>query len=181
MQSPDDILTFWYTEPMKSHWFSSTSEIDTMITEKYEFIWQTAANGHLDIWQDSPEGCLALCIILDQFPLNMFRGQTLSFSTEQHAVTVAKHAIVQGYDEKIDAGKVSFLYMPLMHSENMDDQDLAVERFEAAKLEGNIRFSKHHRDIIERFGRFPHRNEILGRQSTPEEIAYLNSDAAFKG
>ncbi|PWQ94934.1 DUF924 family protein [Leucothrix pacifica] len=181
MHSPDDILKFWYSEPMKSHWFKSTPEIDALITEKYEFIWQTAANGDLDIWQDSPEGCLALCIILDQFPLNMFRGQALAFSTEQHAVTVAKHAIVQDYDKQLDKSHLSFLYMPLMHSENLDDQDLAIACFEAAGLDDNVRFAHHHRGIIETFGRFPHRNEILGRESSENEIAYLNSKSAFKG
>lgn len=181
MHSPDDILKFWYSEPMKSHWFKSTPEIDALITEKYEFIWQTAANGDLDIWQDSPEGCLALCIILDQFPLNMFRGQALAFSTEQHAVTVAKHAIVQDYDKQLDKSQLSFLYMPLMHSENLDDQDLAIACFEAAGLDDNVRFAHHHRGIIETFGRFPHRNEILGRESSEDEIAYLNSKSAFKG
>ena len=181
MQSSDEIIEFWYSEPMKSHWFNSTTEIDELITEKYEFIWQTAANGDLDIWQDSPEGCLALCIILDQFPLNMFRGQALAYSTEQHAVTVAKHAIVQDYDKQLDKSQLSFLYMPLMHSENMDDQDLSVACFEAAGLDDTARFAHHHRGLVEKYGRFPHRNEILGRESTPEEIAYLNSKSAFKG
>lgn len=181
MQSSDEIVEFWYSEPMKSHWFNSTTEIDELITEKYEFIWQTAANGDLDIWQDSPEGCLALCIILDQFPLNMFRGQALAYSTEQHAVTVTKHAIVQDYDQQLDKSLLSFLYMPLMHSENLDDQNLSVARFESAGLEDNARFARHHRGLIETYGRFPHRNEILGRESTPEEIAYLNSKSAFKG
>lgn len=181
MQSADDILTFWYSEPMKSHWFSSTPEIDASITEKYEFIWQTAANGDLDIWQDSPEGCLALCIILDQLPLNMFRSQPLAFSTEQHAVTVCKHAIVQGLDQKIDKSKVSFLYMPLMHSENIDDQNLCISLFESAGLDSNARFARHHHGVISQFGRFPHRNEILGRISSAQEVEYLNSKEAFKG
>jgi len=181
MQSPEDILTFWYSEPMRAHWFSSTPDIDAMITEQYEFLWQTAADGNLDIWQDSPEGCLALCIILDQFPLNMFRGTALSFSTEQHAVTVCKHALAQDFDQQIDPSKISFLYMPLMHSEDLDDQDLSVAQFEAAGLHDSARFAQHHREIIRRFGRFPHRNAALGRESTPEEVDYLNSDSAFKG
>lgn len=181
MYSPDDILTFWYTEPMKSHWFNSTPEIDTLITEKYEFIWQSAANGELDIWQDSPEGCLALCIILDQFPLNMFRGKALSYSTEQHAVTVTKHALVQGHDANIDKDRLNFLFMPLMHSENMDDQDLSVACFEKAGLDHSARFARHHRELIKTYGRFPHRNEALGRESTDAELAYLRSDSAFKG
>lgn len=181
MQTPEDILTFWYSEPMKSHWFSSTPEIDALIADKYESLWQFAANGRLDTWQDSPEGCLALCIVLDQFPLNMFRGQATSFSTEQAAVNVAKAAIDQGFDQQLATEQLSFLYMPLMHSEHLQDQDLSVERFEAAGLAGNIRFAKHHRDIVQRYGRFPHRNAILGRNSRSEEIEYLNSESAFTG
>lgn len=181
MQSAEEVLAFWYSEPMKSHWFKSTPEIDALITEKYEFLWQYAADYNLELWQDTPEGCLALCIILDQFPLNMFRNQAIAFSTEQHAVDVCKHAIINDFDQQIDKSQLSFLYMPLMHSENIDDQDLCIERFSHAGLEDNARFAKHHRGIVEQFGRFPHRNEILGRESTAEEIAYLSSKSAFKG
>lgn len=181
MYQPDEVLNFWYSEPMKSHWFSSTPEIDTLIKDKYEFLWQYAAGDNLLEWQDSPEGCLALCIVLDQFPLNMFRNDAIAFSTEQHAVMVAKHAIIEDFDQQIDKDKISFLYMPLMHSENMDDQDLCVDRFEAIALDGNVRFARHHRDIIKRFGRFPHRNALLGRESSPAEVEYLNSKEAFTG
>ena len=181
MQTAEEVLNFWYTEPMKSSWFKSTPEVDALITENYEFLWQYAADYNLELWQDTPEGCLALCIILDQFPLNMFRNKALAFSTEQHAVDVCKHAIINDFDQQIDKSRLSFLYMPLMHSENIDDQDLCIERFAQAGLEDNERFAKHHRGIIEQFGRFPHRNETLGRESTPEEIEYLNSKSAFKG
>ena len=181
MVQPDEILTFWYSEPMKSHWFKSSAEIDTLITDKYEFLWQYASGDNLLEWQDSPEGCLALCIVLDQFPLNMFRNQAIAFSTEQHAVMVAKHAIIEDFDQQIDKDKLAFLYMPLMHSENLDDQDLCVARFESAGLDENTRFAKHHREIVQKYGRFPHRNALLGRESSPEEIEYLNSKGAFTG
>jgi len=181
MYDPSEILDFWYSEPMKSHWFNSTPEIDQLITDKYEFLWQYAAGDNLLVWQDSPEGCLALCIVLDQFPLNMYRKQALAFSTEQHAVMVAKHAIIHDFDQQIAKDRLAFLYMPLMHSENLDDQDLCVERFEAAGLDDNAKFARHHQGIVKKFGRFPHRNEPLGRESSPEEIAYLNSGEAFKG
>ena len=181
MYQPDEVLNFWFSEPMKSHWFNSTPEIDTLIKDKFEFLWQYAADDNLVTWQDTPEGCLALCIVLDQFPLNMFRNQAIAFSTEQHAVMVAKHAIIEDFDQKIDKERLSFLFMPLMHSENIDDQDLCVAKFEAAGLDDNARFANHHRDIIKSYGRFPHRNEPLCRESSPEEIAYLNSEAAFKG
>ncbi|MEE9310635.1 MAG: DUF924 family protein [Cocleimonas sp.] len=175
------VLNFWFTKPICDHWFSSTPNIDQQITEGYESIWQQAKAGEFDSWKSTADGCLALCILLDQLPLNMFRSSAKSFSTEQQAVAIAKHAINTGLDEEISNNRVAFLYMPLMHSENMDDQDLAVSCFEKTKLEGNLQFSKHHRGIVAEFGRFPHRNEALGRESSPAEIEYLNSDKAFTG
>ena len=177
----DEILTYWFSEKMSAHWFSSTPEIDDQIRDNFSNLWEEAKAGKKDDWENSAEGCLALCIVLDQFPLNMYRGQSKTFSTEQLAVSVCKHAIENKFDEKIDKNRVAFLYMPLMHSENLADQDLAVALFEKADLEGNIRFAKHHRDLIIEFGRFPHRNKILERESTPEELKYLSSDRAFTG
>lgn len=181
MITPQTIIHFWYTPPLSEHWFNSTSAIDALIRNNYETLWQQAAAGQWDTWRDSPEGCLALCIILDQFPLNMFRGQAKSFSTEQDAVKITKHALAQGFDQQLTSEQRIFLYMPLMHSEHLADQALSVACFDKAGLEGNLRFAKHHQAIVERFGRFPHRNAILGRTSTPAEIEYLNSPEAFKG
>lgn len=178
---PDDILDFWYASDMRAHWFNSTPELDRKICDNYGDIWEQAGAGELDHWAETASGCLALAIILDQFPLNMFRGDKKSFSTESKAIAISHAAIRQELDKQIAKDRVAFLYMPLMHSENMRDQDLSVELFEVAGLEHNARFAKHHRGIVERFGRFPHRNEILGRQSTPEEIEYLNSKEAFNG
>ena len=181
MKQAKEILDFWFNEPINQHWFSSTPEIDRQISDLYEKTWEKAQAGEFQSWQQSAEGCLALCIVLDQFPLNMFRGTAKSFSTEQAAVRIAKWAIESNFDKKLSKDRLSFLFMPLMHSENLDDQDLAVSFFETAKLEGNIRFAKHHRELIREFGRFPHRNAILGRESTQEELDYLNSDKAFTG
>ena len=181
MTLPADILDFWYSDDMREKWFHATQALDAMIKEKYEDVWLAAACGELDAWRTSPEGCLALTIILDQFPLNMFRGTPKSFASESKSRDVARHAIEQGYDTQIDAAHLAFLYMPFMHSENLADQDLSVQLFEAAGLENNLRFAQHHREIVRRFGRFPHRNAILGRVSTPQELAYLNSKDAFKG
>ena len=132
-------------------------------------------------WQQSAEGCLALAIILDQFPLNMFRGSAKSFSTEADAIKISHFAISKGFDEELDSSRLTFLYMPLMHSENIEDQNLSVELFSKSGLENNLRFAKHHRDIIKKYGRFPHRNLILNRTSTEEEIEYLKSPQAFTG
>ena len=179
--SPGDILQFWYSEPMASRWFSSTPALDAEIRAKFEPLWRAAAKGRLDDWKNRPEGCLALVIVLDQLPLNMFRGEARSFSTEQQAVDVSKLAIARGYDREIAPGRLGFLYMPLMHSESLADQDLSVKLFEQAGLEGNLRFARHHRELIRRFGCFPHRNAILGRESSREELEYLGSKEAFLG
>jgi uncharacterized protein (DUF924 family) len=179
--SPQNILDFWYSKEMQGRWFSSTPALDDEIRNKFEPLWRKAAAGELEGWQETPKGCLALTIVLDQFPLNMFRGKAESFSTEQQAVRIARQAIDKGYDRRLPAGRLAFLYMPLMHSENLADQDLSVRLFEAEKLESNLRFAQHHRELIRKYGRFPHRNSMLGRQSTPEEIEYLASKEAFLG
>ena len=181
MMNATEILDFWYAEEMRSKWFASTPQLDAMIKEKYALVWEAALRGELDDWLDTPDGCLALAIVLDQFPLNMFRGSAKSFSSEQKAIAVAKHAIGLGYDRLIERAKVAFLYLPLMHSENLADQDLCVQLFASAGLENNLRFAQHHREIVRRFGRFPHRNAILDRPSSAEELGYLNSTEAFLG
>jgi uncharacterized protein (DUF924 family) len=181
MTTPHEILDFWYNPPMSAHWFASTPAIDADILARYGAVWEQAAAGALDAWRDSADGCLALCIVLDQFPLNMLRGQARSFSTEQQAVAVTKHAVSQGFDVLLPKERVMFLYMPLMHSEHLADQDESVCLFAAAGLEANARFAQHHRELVRRFGRFPHRNAALGRVSTADEMAYLNSKEAFTG
>ena len=119
--------------------------------------------------------------MLDQFPLNMFRGQAKSFSTEALSREVASAAITKGFDQELPANQVSFLYRPFMHSEDLDDQALAVKLFNKPGLESNYRFARHHYNIVECFGRFPHRNKILGRESSDAEIEYLNSSEGFQG
>ncbi len=179
--NPEEIINYWYSGRIKKHWFSSTTKIDNEIKDNYQSLWQQAKEGTFDEWKKSPEGCLALCIVLDQFPLNMFRGEAMSFETESKAIEVALHAINSGYDKKLKNDQLSFLFMPLMHSEKLEDQELSVTLFEKYNLTNNLRFARHHRDIIKKFGRFPHRNKILGRKSTVEEIQYLESKHAFKG
>jgi uncharacterized protein (DUF924 family) len=179
--TPEDILDFWYASDISIQWFNSTQSLDMRILQEYESIWQRARDGRLDDWRSMPQGCLALAIILDQFPLNMFRNKPESFSTESLAIEISLWAISQGFDQQLPNDRLAFLYMPLMHSENLDHQDRSVGLFEAAGLENNARFARHHRDIVKRFGRFPHRNMIMGRTSTREELDWLASDEAFKG
>lgn len=178
---PEEIIEFWYSDRIKEQWFSATVDLDREIETKFSALWRQASRGELDSWLESAKGCLALVIILDQFPLNMFRGKAESFSTEAKAIEVVRHALDQGYDRQLQSHLLSFLYMPLMHSENIKDQASSVALYKAANLKSNTDFAEHHKNIIEVFGRFPHRNEILGRKSTEQELAYLSSTHAFKG
>lgn len=175
------LVDFWFSEQASKHWFNSTRQFDQQLSADYGAYWRQAKQGELDQWGETAIGSLALVILLDQIPLNIFRGKPDSFSTEAQSIVVARVAIDRGFDTEVTIRQKSFLYMPFMHSENLQDQALALELFDQPGLESNLRFSKHHYDIIERFGRFPHRNDILERASSQAEIQYLNSKQAFKG
>jgi len=176
-----DVLDFWFSERVRPLWFNSTPAFDRELTERFLTTYQAAAAGALDGWAATPEGALALVIVLDQFPLNMFRGRPESFATEAHARDVARRAIDNGFDQSLSGEQKGFLYLPFMHSEELRDQDRSVELYEKAGLEDSLRWARHHRELIRRFGRFPHRNAILGRESTPQEREYLASKDAFLG
>lgn len=176
-----DLIDFWFSDEVSQYWFNSTEEFDRQLREDYAELWQQAADGALIEWQESASGSLSLVILLDQFPLNMFRGEAKCFSTEAQSREVAQTAIDQGFDIDMPTKQKSFLYMPFMHSESLDDQAKSLRIFSQPGLEDNFRFAKHHYDIVERFGRFPHRNAILGRDSTDAEIEYLNSKEGFQG
>jgi len=176
---PEDIIKFWFSEAVSKLWFKSTPEFDRELRESYLQTWERARNGELDHWKKTAEGCLALVILLDQFPLNMFRDSAERYSTEAQSREVARFAIEQHLDQSLDAEQKAFLYMPFMHSEDLADQELALRLYDRPGLESSLRFARHHHDIVARFGRFPHRNAALGRESTPAEIEYLNSKEAF--
>ena len=175
------LVDFWFSESASQYWFKSTEAFDQQLCDDYVGLWQQAKDGELESWQVQPMGCLALVILLDQLPLNMFRGTAKSFSTEAQSREVAALAIDQGFDVDMELKHKAFLYMPFMHSEDMQDQGRSVELFNQPGLEDNYRFANHHFSIVEQFGRFPHRNEILGRENSDAEIEYLNSKQAFKG
>lgn len=177
----DELISFWFSEPTSKRWFNSTPDFDNELRERYAELYAQAAQGKLDAWQASAQGALALVILLDQIPLNIFRGQAQSFATEAQARDVADRAIGRGLDQQLGDAQKAFLYMPFMHSEDLADQERSVALYSAAGLDSNLRFARHHRELIRRFGRFPHRNAILGRASTAEEIEYLNSKEAFHG
>jgi uncharacterized protein (DUF924 family) len=176
-----EVLSFWFTERVRPLWFRSTPEFDEEIRQRFEVTWQAARDGLLDRWLNDGHGALALVIVLDQFPLNMYRDQAQSFSTEALAREVARHAIDQGWDRELDEAGKSFLYLPFMHSEKLADQDRSVALYQAAGMLDNLRFASHHREIVRRFGRFPHRNAALGRECTEEEREWLLSKEAFHG
>lgn len=175
------ILDFWFSEAVQSHWFNATPEFDARLRDTYEETWEAARQGQLKDWEATPEGALALVIVLDQFPLNMFRGRAESFSTEALARQVAERAIARDFDKSLSAQQKFMLYLPYMHSESLDDQARSVALFEAAGLTDSLKWARHHHDIVRRFGRFPHRNAILGRTSRPEEVSWLDSKEAFHG
>lgn len=177
MKKDDDliaeILRFWFSAEARKKWFNSTPQFDEEIRQRFEKTWGLARAGSYDHWEEDPDGALALVIVLDQFPLNMFRDDARQYSTEAHAREVARHAIEKGFDQDKSPQQRAFLYLPFMHSESLDDQDYAVKLYEQAGLDDNLGYARHHRDVIRRFGRFPHRNEALGRESSAEERAYL--------
>jgi len=177
MKKDDDliqeILDFWFSDEVKPMWFNSTPEFDELLRDRYEKVWGIARAGSYDHWEQEADGALALVIILDQFPLNMFRQDARQYSTEAHSRVVSSNAIKAGFDHKMTHAQKAFLYLPFMHSESLEDQDTAVSLYAKDGLEDNLRYANHHRDVIKRFGRFPHRNEALGRKSTDEEIEYL--------
>lgn len=175
------LIEYWFSDEVSTRWFNSTPEFDRQLLARYGKTWQLARQGKLDRWCDNAVGSLAMVILLDQFPLNMFRGSAKSFSTEAKSRVVARVAIDRGFDQELPARQKSFLYMPFMHSEDLDDQAFSLKLFDQPGLEHNVRFSRHHHGIVKRFGRFPHRNDILGRKSTDAEVEYLNSKEGFKG
>lgn len=181
METPQSLLKFWFADTARKRWFDSTPEFDRELTERFLPVWHSAAGGDLVEWERTPEGALALVIVLDQFPLNMFRGKAQSFSTEAASRDVADAAILRGFDQQLSDQQKSFLYLPYMHSEDLEDQERSVALFEAAGLEDSLKWARHHRDIVKRFGRFPHRNAVLGRENRAEEAAYLASGEAFLG
>lgn len=176
---PGALLEFWFAPGMEKRWFRSTPALDAEITERFADIWRVGRDGGLTSWEADRHGALALTILLDQLPLNMFRQRPESFSTEQAARQVAERAMARGFDRALDGARRQFFYLPFMHSESLADQERSVALFAAAGLADNLRFARHHRDIIARFGRFPHRNAILGRHSTDEERAWLASPQGF--
>lgn len=170
------LLNFWLRELSPEAWFRVDEALDARIREEWQSTWEVAYAGGLGNWAVSPDSTLALVILLDQLPRNMFRGQAKAFSTDRRALAVARQAILQGFDVKVDTAVRSFFYLPFMHSEVLADQDRSVRLNLLAFGSGsNLDHARAHREIIRRFGRFPYRNVALGRETTPEEQRFLDA------
>jgi uncharacterized protein (DUF924 family) len=175
-ESPLSVIQFWRDEVQPARWFAEDAALDKQIRDRFEPLWRTARDGGLDAWQETPEGALALVIVLDQFPRNMFRGHADAFATDAKARAVATHAIESGFDRRVPTVLRPFFYLPYMHSEDMTDQDRSVALIAERVGTGssNYPYALAHRDVIARFGRFPARNRALGRDTTPQESEFLN-------
>ncbi|WP_339114242.1 DUF924 family protein [Thioclava sp. GXIMD2076] len=179
---PADVLEFWFAPEHRESWFEKNELFDGLIRDRFGPLQAQATEGALAAWREKAESALALVILLDQFPRNMFRGTGHAFASDARAREVAGHALTQGFDAQVkalDPQAPAFFYLPFMHSEDLADQDRAVALYEAAEDENGLRFAHAHRDIIARFGRFPHRNAALKRESTKEELAFLETHKGF--
>lgn len=192
MVDPSDVLKFWfgelegpesYPEKKALKWFNGGRTFDEEIAERFGGVLERAIRGGLRDWEDSPRDRLALIVVLDQFSRNLYRGTPMAFAQDERAIALTRDAIAKGWDGELLPVERVFLYMPLMHAESAEAQAESVAVFRRLVEEAppsvrmafdvNLDFAEQHKAIIDRFGRYPHRNEILGRESTPAEIAFL--------
>ena len=177
--TPAEILTFW-REAGRERWYKRDDAFDAELRGRFLELWRKAAGGGLSSWEATDDGALALVIVLDQFPRNVFRGEAGAYASDALAREVASRAIARGADSRIEAALLEFLYMPFMHSEDPADQRRSVELFGKSGNAENLGYARDHAGIVSRFGRFPHRNRILGRTTTPQEQAFLDN-GGFSG
>lgn len=171
--TPAEILAFW-RDAGPDRWYRRDDAFDAEVCRRFLDLWQRAAAGELSAWEASDDGALALVIVLDQFPRSLFRDDGRTYATDALARDVAQRAVDRGVDKRVDPTLREFLYLPFMHSEHLPDQLRCIELLRAAGHAENLNWAEHHADIIRRFGRFPHRNRLLGRATTPEEQAFLD-------
>ena len=170
---PETVLTFWFSELEPPMWWKKTPSLDALIAERFGALHRQAVQNELFAWRGSAGGALAEVIVLDQFSRNIFRGRPEAFLYDPLAVALAQSAIEKKYDQALPPTERCFLYMPFMHSESPVIHAVAVRLFEQLGNPKNLDYELRHKAIIERFGRYPHRNEILGRESTEEELVFL--------
>ena len=177
--SADDVLAFWRAAGPKK-WFTKSAAFDAEIAARFLPTYEAAADGKLLGWEASADGALALLIVLDQFPRNMFRGSARAFAADTIAREIADRAIARGFDQKVKSEERSFFYLPFEHSEKLADQERCVALARATGDADTLKWAELHADIIRRFGRFPHRNAVLGRATTAAEQEFLDS-GGFSG
>lgn len=168
-----EVIDFWFEELSPKQWFMGGDELDRLIAQRFSDLHKQASRCELVDWRQSPQGRLAEIIVLDQFSRNLYRDSPHAFSSDPLALALAQEAISLGLDKQLNPQQRTFLYMPFMHSESLVIHQRAVELFKENGIEGNLEFEYKHKVIIEKFGRYPHRNDVLGRESTPEEQAFL--------
>ena len=179
LTTPQDVLTFWYEELTPQQWFNTFAEVDEAIATRFGHTHTAAIHGELFEWRETPQGRLAEIIVLDQFSRNLFRNGPRSFAYDTIALVLAQEAIAVGDDKKLPPENLAFLYMPFMHAESLAMHDIAEKLFEGPGMEKNLQSLRSHTKVLQRFGRYPHRNEVLGRVSTAEEIEFLKDGRGF--
>lgn len=174
MISADNIIRFWFEEIDRGLWFRKDAEFDALLRERFLNTHRRAAQGEFFHWRESATGALAEIIVLDQFSRNLFRDSAAAFASDGMALILAQEAVSKGQDRELSGPQLAFLYMPYMHSESAAVHAIATQLFNQPGLEGNYNFELKHKAIIDRFGRYPHRNSVLGRESTPDELEFLS-------
>lgn len=169
----NEVLEFWFKQLTPEDWFKKSDELDQIIRDRFLETHEAVTKGETYTWRKTAEGRLAEILVLDQFSRNIFRNNPRSFASDPQALTLAQACIEAGDDQKLTPTKRAFVYMPYMHSESLLIHDIAMKLFAQEGMERNLDFERAHRNIIAQFGRYPHRNEILGRESSPEEIEFL--------
>ena len=174
MAESEDILNFWFYEIGRDRWFEQQEILDAQIRDRFLPDYERAIRGELRKWEDTPEGTLALLLLLDEFPRRMFRDTSRAFDTDEIALELARNAIIKHFDDRIDRQYKLLFYLPFLNSENVGDQRLALFYIrERVKDSEWLNRAETNHEIVQRFGRFPQRNPILGRQPTPEEANFL--------
>lgn len=171
--APTDVLDFWFAPGNEARWFQASPDFDEQISRRFALLVEAARAGELDHWATMSDGSLALCLLLDQFPRNIWRGTPRAFSCDEAARRVAAGAIAVGHDLAVPPGRRLFFYLPFEHSEDLADQERCLALMRGLNDSEQLHWAERHHAVIARFGRFPHRNAILGRASSPEEVAFL--------
>ena len=173
-ETPAEVIAFW-REAGPERWFEKNEVFDEAVRARFLALHERAAAGELKDWENSAEGTLALLLLFDQFPRNMFRGTARAFATDELARAIAAGALLKGFDAQVPSDLRTFLYLPFEHSEDMADQERGLALYAAAGDQDDLKWAQIHADVIRRFGRFPHRNAALDRSTTPEEQAFLDA------